>query len=151
MEREAYHGEDYNGEDCRRLICRTVSTSRGWTHQETHDPTQSTVTINEPTANAQYRDSYKKLDVVFSTVRGVDFLLPTQRIQTLKTVIEAVMSGFTVVSTLKVIQRGLILGLTATCLHTIKHGGLADKTEDPIEFDHQEWKREREDKVSEEF
>jgi hypothetical protein len=26
----------------------------------------------------------------------------------------------------------------------IKHGGLADKTEDPIEFDHQEWKKEKE-------
>jgi hypothetical protein len=51
---------------------------------EMHNPTQSTVTINELHQKMQqYRDLLGKLDVIFSMVRGVDCLLPTpEEIQT---------------------------------------------------------------------
>jgi hypothetical protein len=49
---------------------------------ETHDPMQSTVSVEELEQRmGQYRDLLGKLDVVFSMVRGVDFLLPTSAYQ----------------------------------------------------------------------
>jgi hypothetical protein len=93
MEREAYHGGDFNGVDCRRLMANANRFYDLWLELilETHDPIQSTVTVDELRERMeQYRDLLGKLDVVFAMVRGVDFLLPTQEeIQTLKTVIEA--------------------------------------------------------------
>jgi hypothetical protein len=86
-----------------------------------------------------------KLDVIFSMVCGVDLLLPTpEEIETLKTVIEAarvlwLQCGFNIDGNPKahLMFDGHLLA------QFIKHGGLADKTEDPIEFDHQEWKKEK--------
>jgi hypothetical protein len=148
MEREAYHGGDFNGVDCRRLMANAIRFYELWLELvlETHDPTQTTVTVDELRQRMQqYRDLLGKLDVIFSMVRGVDFLLPTpEEIQTLETVIEAarvlwLQCGFNIEGNPKahLFFDGHLLE------QFIKHGGLADKTEDPIEFDHQEWKKEK--------
>ena len=111
-----------------------------------HDPIVSTVTLDALCERMQqYRDLLGKLDVIFSIVRGVDFLLPTpEEIETLRTVIEAarllwLACGFNIEGNPKahLMFDGHMLA------QFIKHGGLADKTEDPIEFDHQEWKKEK--------
>jgi hypothetical protein len=148
LEREAYHGGDFNGVDCRRLMAKANQFYDLWKALvlETHDPMQSTVSVEELEQRmGQYRDLLGKLDVVFSMVRGVDFLLPTpEEIQTLKTVIEGarvlwLQCGFNIDGNPKahLMFDGHMLA------QFVKHGGLADKTEDPIEFDHQEWKKEK--------
>jgi hypothetical protein len=94
MEREAYHGGDFNGVDCRHLMAKANLFYELWLElvlETHHDPIQSTVTVDELHQRMQqYPDLLGKLDVVFSIVCGVNFLLPTpEEIQTLKTVIEA--------------------------------------------------------------
>jgi hypothetical protein len=149
MEREAYHGGDFNGVDCRPLMAKANLFYELWLELvlETHDPIQSTITIDELHQRMQqYRDLLGKLDAVFSIVRGVNFLLPTpEEIQTLKTVIEDdarvlwLQCDFNIEGNPKahLVFDGHMLE------KFVKHGGLADKTEDPIEFDHQEWKKEK--------
>jgi hypothetical protein len=148
LEREAYHGGDFNGVDCRRLMAKAKKFYDLWLALvlDTHDPMQSTVSVDELKHRmGQYRDLLGKLDVVFSMVRGVDFLLPNpEAIQTLKTVIEGarvlwLQCGFNIEGNPKahLMFDGHMLA------QFVKHGGLADKTEDPIEFDHQEWKKEK--------
>jgi hypothetical protein len=148
MEREGCHGGDFNGVDCRRLMANANRFCDLWLELilETHDPIQSTVAVDElPERMERHRDLLGKLDVIFSMVRSVDFLLPTpEEIETLKTVIEAarvlwLRCGFNIDGNPKahLMFDGHLLA------QFIKHGGLADKTEDPIEFDHQEWKKEK--------
>ena len=49
MEREAYHGGDFNGVDCRRLMAKVILFYELWLELvlETHDPILSTVTVAE--------------------------------------------------------------------------------------------------------
>jgi hypothetical protein len=49
MEREAYHDGDFNGVDCRRLMAKANLFFELWMDLvlETHDPNQSTVTVDE--------------------------------------------------------------------------------------------------------
>jgi hypothetical protein len=148
MEQEAYHGGDFNGVDCRRLMAKANLFYELWLELvlEIHDTIQSTITVDELHQRMQqYRDLLGKLDVVFLIVRGVDFLLPTpEDIQTLKAVIEAarvlwLQCDFNIEGNPKahLVFDGHMLE------QFVKHGGLADKTEDSIEFDHQEWKKEK--------
>ena len=136
--------------DCRRLMANASRFHDLWPDLilETHDPTQSTVTPEELRERMErHRDLLGKLDVVFSMglVRGVDFLPPTpEEIKTLKMLIEEaqiswLQCGFNIEGNPKahLMFDGHLLA------QLIKHGGLADKIEDPIEFDHLEWKKEK--------
>jgi hypothetical protein len=87
-----------------------------------------------------------KLDVIYSTVRGVKGLLPTEAevLQLEKVISEAkalwIECGFNIKGNPK-----CHLIFDGHLLHQFrKYGGLADKNEDVIEFDHQIWKREKE-------
>jgi hypothetical protein len=146
--REACHGGDFNGVDCRRLMATANRFCDLWLEliPETHDPIQSTVAVDKLRERMeQCQNLLGKLGVMFSMVLGVDFLLPTpEEIETLKTVIEAarvlwLRCGFNIDGNPKahLMFDGHLLA------QFIKHGGPADETEDPMEFDHQEWKKEK--------
>jgi hypothetical protein len=84
--------------------------------------------------------------VTCSTVRGVEGLLPTESevLQFEKVILDAkalwIECGFNVKGNPK-----CHLTFDGHLLHQFrKHGGLADKNEDVIEFDHQIWKQEKE-------
>jgi hypothetical protein len=98
------------------------------------------------TSDSSTRIFWEILDVVYSAVRGVDGLLPTEAeiVQLEKVVADAktlwLDCGFNIKGNPK-----CHLIFDGHLVHQfLKYGGLANKTEDVIEFDHQIWKREKE-------
>jgi hypothetical protein len=94
----------------------------------------------------KYKNLLGKLDVIYSTVRGVDGLFPTEEevLQLEKVVLDAktlwTECGFNITGNPKchlIFDGHLVYQFR-------KYGGLADKNEDWIESDHQVWKREKE-------
>jgi hypothetical protein len=114
---------------------------------ELHDPAQTTVTVDELCQRMQRATPRfaGKLDAVFSMVSGINFLLPTPE--------DTSNFGDSDRGCSRVLrlQRGFKVEGNPKAhvffdMHLLEpfvsHGGLANKTEDPVEFDHQEWKNE---------
>jgi hypothetical protein len=149
MKHEHYHGGQFNGVSCRQQMSAATQFCEDWLELLLDVWSREQTNISEA-GILERIDKYKnllgKLDVVYSTVRGVEGLLPTEAevLQLEKVVLDAktlwIECGFNVKGNPK-----CHLIFDGHLVHQFrKYGGLSDKNEDWIEFDHQIWKREKE-------
>jgi hypothetical protein len=149
MKHEHYHGGQFNGVSCRQQMSTATQFCEDWLKLVLDVWSREQTNISEA-GILERIDKYKnllgKLDVVYSTVRGVEGLLPTEAevLQLEKVVLDAktlwIECGFNVKGNPK-----CHLIFDGHLVHQFrKYGGLSDKNEDWIEFDHQIWKREKE-------
>jgi tetratricopeptide (TPR) repeat protein len=149
MKHEHYHGGQFNGVSCRQQMSTAVQFCEDWQELTLYVWSQDQTNISEAEIlqrMEKYKNLLGKLDVVYSTVRGVDGLLPTEAevVRLAKVVLDAktlwLDCGFNIKGNPK-----CHLIFDGHLVHQFrKYGGLADKNEDVIEFDHQIWKREKE-------
>jgi hypothetical protein len=149
MKHEHYHGGQFNGVSCRQQMSTATQFCKDWVELALDVWGREQTNISEAEILARfskYENLLGKLDVIYSTVRGVEGLLPTEaEVLRLEKVIADAKSlwiecGFNIKGNPK-----CHLVFDGHLLHQFrKYGGLADKNEDVIEFDHQIWKREKE-------
>ncbi len=149
MKHEHYHGGQFNGVCCRQQMSTATQFCEDWLALalDVWSREQTNITEAEILERlGKYENLLGKLDVIYSTVRGVEGLLPTETevLQLEKVVLDAktlwIECGFNVKGNPK-----CHLIFDGHLVHQFrKYGGLSDKNEDWIEFDHQIWKREKE-------
>jgi hypothetical protein len=148
MKHEHFHGGQFNGVSCRQQMSTATQFCEDWLELVLDVWSCEQTNISEAEIFdriEKHKNLLGKLDVMHSTVRGVGGLLPAEEevLQLEKVVLDAkplwIECGFNVKGNPK-----CHLIFDDHLVHQFREcGGLADKNEDWIEFDHQVWKREK--------
>jgi len=149
VKREHCHGGKFNGVNCVRIMEKAVelfdgdTNNEGFVHEIKRSKLPALTDVGIETTCNLFARLLRLLDCVWSAVRGIDSgLLPTlQQIDTLEKALGDCKSLWLQMH-LSTLQPKWHLTFDGHLLHQIrKHGGLADKADDSIEFEHQKLKR----------
>ena len=139
IKKEHYHGGKYNGVNCIRIMekAETLFNEFGHAIKQKKEPTVSDDTVDLKCA--QFARLMGLLDAIWSSVRGIDAgLLPTDtQVQHLRRATSEGKSLWLEMG-LTTLQPKWHLTFDGHLLHqVITYGGIADKADDTIEFQHQ--------------
>ena len=149
IKREHYHGGKFNGVNCIRIMEKAEqlfdgdTDHKGFVHEIKRSKLVSVSDIGVETTCNLFARLLGLLDVVWSSVRGIDSgLLPTEeQVVSLEKTLADCKTLWKQMD-LSTLQPKWHLTFDGHLLHQIrKHGGLADKADDTIELEHQKLKR----------
>jgi len=139
IKKEHYHGGKYNGVNCIRIMEKSEALFNGFA-DAIKGKKIATVTDEDITLKCdKFARLLSLMDVIWSNVRGIDAgLLPTEnQIAQLETALNRAKAMWLEMN-IKTLQPKWHLTFDGHLLHQVRtYGGIADKADDTIEFQHQ--------------